>query len=391
MSVPYYKRLIYGFTIASFGIFLFSFRVFVESVLLGLSDSVNALYSNAYFVLLIIIIFVYGVYRVSITFLTYQDGGIAVEDSISTEVRSFVNKQVVLSLILLAAGVLLVYFARELLNVRGNLQSAVQTNYIIYGLLFSSMLMFSYSISSFAISFSVKFKFGSDEIADIFYKSVGVALKSHPMITVALPGALEKTLSPDRVEGVEGKDCGLLGVSGEIERAYQLISQTLERNSLFVSTLKRQGDYNLTIGLTLSVLGFLSLVALLYNVFISASAASEGETIFIYRALLSLFVQLFAFFFLRLYRQSIHDIKYYQNEMTNAEMQRVSLVTSLAVGDKKTTASVILALSNVERNFKLAKGESTVYTENHRIDSTTEDSIPRLITSSLSRLNKRKS
>jgi len=76
---------------------------------------------------------------------------------------------------------------------------------------------------------------------------------------------------------------------------------------------------------------------------------------------LVLFVEVFSFFFLRLYKESLDEIKYFQNELTNAELRFLAMEAALLEGGASAVlASVIRGLAATERNFILKKGESTV-------------------------------
>ncbi len=57
---------------------------------------------------------------------------------------------------------------------------------------------------------------------------------------------------------------------------------------------------------------------------------------FITRISLVAFIEVFAYFFLRLYRYSIFEIKHFQNEMTNAEFRVMALEAALMKGDQST-------------------------------------------------------
>jgi len=89
---------------------------------------------------------------------------------------------------------------------------------------------------------------------------------------------------------------------------------------------------------------------------------------FALRLSLALFVEVFAYFFLRLYRQSLDEIKYYQNELTNLEMKFVGVRLSTTGVEAKLLKVAVNALMNTERNFILKKGETTVNLERDRQD-----------------------
>jgi hypothetical protein len=77
------------------------------------------------------------------------------------------------------------------------------------------------------------------------------------------------------------------------------------------------------------------------------------------RITLAIFVELFAFFFLRLYRTVLADIKFYQNELTNVEGWFSALQVAAATRDTEVLKAAVTALLETERNFILKAGEST--------------------------------
>jgi len=87
------------------------------------------------------------------------------------------------------------------------------------------------------------------------------------------------------------------------------------------------------------------------------------------RALLIIFIELIAFFFLKLYKTGLDEIKYFQNELTNLESKFIAL--EVAIMEKNPTAlkSAIDVLSKTERNFILTKGQSTVELERAKNES----------------------
>lgn len=89
----------------------------------------------------------------------------------------------------------------------------------------------------------------------------------------------------------------------------------------------------------------------------------ERLPVYLLRISVAFFVEVFSFFFLRLYRASLQEIKYFQNELTNIEARAMALEFALLVDDKEIARVLITELVRTERNFVLKKGESTVELE----------------------------
>lgn len=134
-----------------------------------------------------------------------------------------------------------------------------------------------------------------------------------------------------------------------------------------ISSLGRRGNLNLVIGMVTTIFA----VWVLATTVLSGDrnlSNSELATYYVPRLLLSLFVEFFSFFFLRLYKSGLSEIKYFQNELTNVEMKFLAIQGAMLMGKEETIDQVIRHLAVTERNFKLAKDESTVALEKFKVD-----------------------
>lgn len=77
------------------------------------------------------------------------------------------------------------------------------------------------------------------------------------------------------------------------------------------------------------------------------------------RISLVIFIEIFAYFFLKLYKEGLSDTKYFQNELTNVE-SKIIAIKYASKTNNEALKDAIQALSNTERNFVLEKGQSTV-------------------------------
>jgi hypothetical protein len=81
---------------------------------------------------------------------------------------------------------------------------------------------------------------------------------------------------------------------------------------------------------------------------------------FLPRLSVSIFIELFSFFFLKMYNINLEEIKYLNNERTNIEMKLLALNVALTNKDENTLNEILLELIKTERNFILKKDETTV-------------------------------
>lgn len=165
---------------------------------------------------------------------------------------------------------------------------------------------------------------------------------------------------------------------GSKERGVLIIYMQLKaRLDSEVSSLWTRANLNLTIGIITSVIGVGILASLAIDLQGGSIAVHESENaivnvdvdgqigfwgpLFNYlpRLTLVLLIELFAFFFLRMYKYNLSEMKYFQNEITNVEMKMMALLLSL--DDKSSNlAKVVDSFVSVERNFVIQKDQKTI-------------------------------
>lgn len=135
-----------------------------------------------------------------------------------------------------------------------------------------------------------------------------------------------------------------------------------------IDSLSKRANINLIFGTITTLVG---LVILGYVVFTYGGSQTDWVSIlahFIPRVSLVLFIELFAFFFLRLYRNSLLDIKYFQNELTNVEARFSAATVAVALEDKEMLTVILKSLAETERNGILLSGQSTVEIEKAKLE-----------------------
>lgn len=145
-------------------------------------------------------------------------------------------------------------------------------------------------------------------------------------------------------------------VSGLIEENAQGMIRRIYRE---IEALGRRGSLNLVLGVVMALSG----VGLLAYMVLSANEKQPDFTSFIMAFLPRLsivaIVELFSYFFLRLYKASLADIKYFQNEATNIESGLLALRVALKLQSSSEIKLAITALLSVDRNTPLAAGITT--------------------------------
>ena len=130
--------------------------------------------------------------------------------------------------------------------------------------------------------------------------------------------------------------------------------------------LARRGNVNLALGMLTTMIG---LLVLGYAVMGSPPTTTTEDLVlhFLPRLSFAIFVEVFAYFFLRLYKQGLGEIKYFQNELTNIESHAIAIQLALHSNQAELLADMSRRLAATERNFVLKDGQTTVELERERI------------------------
>lgn len=151
----------------------------------------------------------------------------------------------------------------------------------------------------------------------------------------------------------------------ELEEATQESCSRINRE---IDSLKRRGTINLFLGMFLSLFGLFFLGNIIFDP-IDYKNLEQLLINIIPRTLLVIFIEIFSFFFLNLYKKSLDEVKYFQNEMTNLEAKYLSLYIAKQSGNFKLLSHALENLLQTERNFVLKKDETTIELEKNKIEA----------------------
>jgi hypothetical protein len=155
----------------------------------------------------------------------------------------------------------------------------------------------------------------------------------------------------------------------DARHALEIIAQTRARMTSTLTALSKRGAINLIIG------GFITCVgAILLYKFVLIDSVTTQDPIayalhFLPRLAIVGLIQIFALFFLRLYKLGLEEIKYFQNEMTNIEQRELALSVALLQDDTSVRSSILELIAATDRNNVLEKGQSTIEIEKARIEN----------------------
>lgn len=169
--------------------------------------------------------------------------------------------------------------------------------------------------------------------------------------------------------------------SDTVESEFQ---QYLSRSGLAASTAQRRPNALLFIGTVIAVLGLLFFIVTLPGSrfgIVLPSGIQPGQASFpdgsslshdflqlLPRLLMLIFIQLLAGFFLKQYRASMEDFRYYESILRHREAQYLSYVVRKKSEDKKLLASFAKEIMEDRPLGMLARGQTTTTLEAQRIE-----------------------
>ncbi|TLF46071.1 hypothetical protein FEI13_17095 [Halomonas urmiana] len=142
---------------------------------------------------------------------------------------------------------------------------------------------------------------------------------------------------------------------------------TMKRLSNEINELGKRAKVNLIIGSVAALSGVSVFVLFVLEKTSPGAVDTYLITDFAPRISLVIVIEIFAYFFLGLYKSNLSEIKYFHNELTNVESKYLALEEAIALSDEDAQKEIVKEISKTERNFLLKKGESTVATEEKRM------------------------
>lgn len=152
------------------------------------------------------------------------------------------------------------------------------------------------------------------------------------------------------------------------------------RLSKELEALGWRGNLNLSLGAITTVIGLVLLGMSVFSEVTSSKDIWAFASHFLPRLTLVLMIELFAYFFLSLYKASLSEIKYFQNELTNIEAKQVSLCAAVAQGDTSVISDILSKIAMTERNNIISKDQTTVEIETARMEKDNKNETLKYIT-----------
>lgn len=142
--------------------------------------------------------------------------------------------------------------------------------------------------------------------------------------------------------------------------ARETYTQAISRLKSEVQSLTRRGNVNLTIGVITTGIAVGLLAYMVLNVTETFTSWTHLLSHYIPRVATVVFIEVFSFFFLKLYRSSLNEIKYYQNELTRLDIQRISIDTASTLENQNTLHTILctVAQSSNAKNLETITDDS---------------------------------
>ena len=147
-----------------------------------------------------------------------------------------------------------------------------------------------------------------------------------------------------------------------------------------IKAVGKRSNLNLIIGSVVALIGWGLLLWFVFDVHDNKLEGWKLLNAFLPRLSIIIIIEMFSYFFLKLYRESMDRIRYYQNELTNIETKKTAiLVACMVENDNEHKKSLIENLISVERNIFLKKGETTIELEKIRMDNSFGNNVLKYI------------
>lgn len=152
-----------------------------------------------------------------------------------------------------------------------------------------------------------------------------------------------------------------------------------------IESLGRKANVNLVIGSMTTIIALIVLAILVFQNNLVLEGFDQILYHYLPRLSLIIFIEVFAYFFLRLYKLNLNDIKFFQNELTTVELKLASITTAINFGRDIDISSITNELSKTERNFRLKKGETSIISEKEKNNQINVTELVKIFTDVISK------
>ncbi len=243
------------------------------------------------------------------------------------------------------------------------------------------------SIAIIAILFVSIFQIQNPVIKDIAFVFVPLSVGVFFLLIGFLQDKSDNKLSNQSISGQTGNGKYSEQLSSNEKQKFEILQIITEKFELRkvgifkeIQRLNKNSIVNLGIALIFSIGAFF----ILGEQIVRGFQNGDFLTNFLPRISITIVIEFFAFFFLRMYKDGQEKIKFFQNELTNIEGW-ISAIYLTMVQEKVNVDKIMEVLISQERNFILKQGETTVEIEKVKYDQNSKSDLANLLTNLLSK------
>jgi hypothetical protein len=162
---------------------------------------------------------------------------------------------------------------------------------------------------------------------------------------------LKSVASEELLEDLKNQAYAKLELDNKIEMVSRRCSATIIRLKEATSALNFKSNLNLVFGIAITIIGLVLFFSYVSDLPKDTNGPWPLAANFLPRLSLIIFIEFFAYFFLKLYKSNLLEVKYVHNELTNIESKHIALQTALLNDDQEAVSKVVYPQS--VRHFSL--------------------------------------
>lgn len=133
---------------------------------------------------------------------------------------------------------------------------------------------------------------------------------------------------------------------------------TTSRIRSAIKQQEKKSAINLVLGIIFSVMGAVALLYLSHFFSFSPKDSLDFLANFLPRLSLILLIETFAYFFLKLYKDNLKEIKYWHNELTAIEHRMLALNLAMKQNELSIVKEILMNFSTFEKNYPQINGKN---------------------------------
>jgi len=212
-------------------------------------------------------------------------------------------------------------------------------------------------------------------------RATDIASEDRATIVQSVVRKIDETITDEFIRGIDAKYSSAIQKSAEAKGLIDQFEKLQGRLAQAIGYLEQRANVNLIIGILTTLA---AIAGLYYVVFVGLKPAFDGPqdvlVHYIPRISFVVFIEIFSYFFLRLYKANVEDVKYYHNELTNVDSKLIALRATVFIDDPAAIKGMVTTLGKTERNYVLKRGETTTEIERVKRESkSTTDSLSKIL------------